>query len=229
MYNTYIKTLLGGRGFQLMHEADTGAGAGGTGGSDDAGDDKGSGAGDQTTNSLDELLKDPTFKAQYTAKLQEQLGSRLKKYEGVDLEEYNRLKKLEEDKANAELTEAQKLQKKVEAYEAKQAQYENKDREFAVKEYLIDNNLDVKLISRLIEKSGIKRSEDGESFEGIKEAVEKVAVDFPQLFPTGDDGEDDKSSNPRFKLPKQKGNPDTKKDPREAGRQRALARHGKKE
>lgn len=225
MFNTYVRSMLQGRPFQ-MHEADKGGGAGGTGGE---GGEGGSGAGDQGSdqNSLDELLKDPTFKAQYEAKLQQQLGTRLKKYDGVDPEEYKRLKLEAEEKANAELSEVDKANKKLQEYKNKETILESKERTIAIKEFAFDNGLDSKLISRLIDTSTIKK--EGESFTGIAEAVEAVKTEFPQLFPT-EDGAEDTGQGPTQtvpKIPNQKGNPPHKKNTREAGKALAAARHGK--
>lgn len=226
MFNTYVRSMLQGRPFQ-MHEADKGGGAGGTGG---AGEEGGSGADDQggtSQNSLDELLKDPTFKAEYEAKLQQQLGTRLKKYEGVDTEEYKRLKQEAEDKANAELSEVDKANKALDAYKAKESILEAKERDISIREYAIDKGLDSKLISRLIDKSTIKR--EGESFTGIDEAVEAVKTEFPQLFQSegGADEQGSGSNTTNPKIPNQKGNPPHKKNTREAGKALAAARHGK--
>lgn len=232
MYNHYVRSILGGNGFQPMFEADKGAGGGSGEGGSDKGDDKGSGAGDHS-NSLDELMKDPAFKAQYEAKLQEQLGKRLKKYDGVDPDEYKRLKDLEDKKKQDEMTEAQKLQAKIDAMEAEKLTFAEREKDIAVKEFAISNGLDPKLIARLIDKSGIKKS--GEDFEGIKEAVEAVQSEFPQLFQSeeGDDeqgqGGNQGGQGGSFTLPKQKGNKPPKKGGYDAGKARAMARHQKQQ
>lgn len=236
LFHTYVRSLYSGRA-GVMLDADKGGGAGGSnpekGEGKDKGDDKKDGkdgADDHNSPELDELLKDPVFKAKYEAKLQEQLGKRMKKFDGVDVDKYKEYLKKEEEAKDKDLTEAQRLQKQIAQYEAERSTFETKERNIAVKEYAIENGLDSKLIARLIDSSSIKRAEGGDSFTGIEEAVAKVKEEFPLLFPADDSGDDDKDTQSnRFKVPPQKGNPDKKKDPREAGRLRALARHGKQE
>ena len=230
MYNSYIKSLLGGRGFQPMFDADKGGGAG-EGGQGGEGGEGGSGGNAGGSNSLDELMKDPEFKKAYEAKLQEQLGKRLKKYDGLDPEEYKRLKEADDKKKQEEMTEAQKLQAKIDAMEAERKGFEAREIDIAVKEFAIAENLDPKLIARLIDKSGIKKA--GLEFEGIKEAVEAVQSEFPQLFQTeggnegGNQGGGQGGQGSGFKLPNQKGNNPPKKGGYDAGKARALARHKK--
>lgn len=233
MYNTYIRSILGGRGLQPMFSPDGGGsgGEGGQGGSGEGGGGEGSGGGAGGSNSLDEMMKDPEFKKAYEAKLQEQLGKRLKKYDGVDLDEYKRLKEEEDQKKQESMTEAQKLQAKIDAMEAERKSFEVREMDIAVKEFAISNSLDPKLIARLIDKSGIKKS--GESFEGIKEAVEAVQAEFPALFQSeegggeGGQGGSNSGQGGTFKLPNQKGNKPPTKGGYDAGKARAMARHKK--
>ncbi len=184
------------------------------------------GTGDPQANSLDELLKDPIFKAQYEAKFQSQLNARFKKYENVDPEEYKRLKAEEERKKQDELTETQKLELKLQAMEAERTTLVEKERDVTIKEFAIENGLDPKLISRLVDKSSIKQNESGQ-FEGIAEAVEQIKTEFPQLFQEQQEPPGGNNKPPSYKLPGQVGNPPTPKDPKEAGKARALARHNK--
>jgi hypothetical protein len=235
MYNSFIRSMISGRGFQPLLDADKGGGSGGEGGSgegDKGGEGGGTGAGG-SNNSLDELMKDPEFKKAYEAKLQEQLGKRLKKYDGIDPEEFKRLKAEEDKKKEESMTEAQKLQAKIDAMEAERKSFEVREIDIAVKEFAISESLDPKLIARLIDKSGIKKS--GENFEGIKEAVEAVQSEFPALF-QADDGDEGGGSGgasggqgSSFKLPKQKGNNPPKKGGYDAGKARAMARHKKEQ
>jgi hypothetical protein len=234
MFNTYVRSLLGGRGFQPMFEADKGGsgGSGSEGGTGGEGGEGGSGNGNPS-NSLDELLKDPEFKKAYEAKLQDQLKKRLKKFEGVDVDEYTKLKEEADKKKQSEMTEAQKLQAKIDAMEAERAVFAEREKDIAVKEFAISEGHDPKLIARLIDKSGIKKGEGG--FEGIKEAVEAVQAEFPQLFQTeGGDGSQGQGgsqggSQGGFSLPKQKGNQAPKKGGYDAGKARAEARHKKQQ
>lgn len=235
MYNSYIRNVLGGRGFQPMFSPDGGGsgGEGGQGGSGEGGEGgEGGGAGaGGSNNSLDELMKDPEFKKAYEAKLQEQLGKRLKKFDGIDVEEFKRLKAEEDKKKEETMTEAQKLQAKIDSMEAERLQFEVREKDIAVKEFAISEGLDPKLIARLIDKSAIKKS--GESFEGVKEAVEAVQSEFPALFQSdgdeGGQGGNQSGQGSGFKLPNQKGNTPPKKGGYNAGKERALARHKKEQ
>jgi hypothetical protein len=232
MYNTYVRSILGRHAHTLMHEADKGGGAGGEGGTGDDKDKSGAGGNGDDQNSLDDLLKDPVLKKAYEDKLKEQLGKRLKKFEGVDADEYKRLKEAEDKKKEDELSDVQKAQKKLDEYKAKESILESKERDIAVKEFAIDNGLDSKLISRLIDKSTIKRAEGGEGFEGIEEAIEAVKTEFPQLFQSASDDNTQGQGGTKggtFKVPNQKGNPDHKPNTYDAGKARALARHQKQQ
>ena len=234
--NLFVRSLCGqyiGRSVLLNAETGGGGGAAGDGGQgsgsgqgEPGGGQSGQGTGDPT-NSLDELMKDPAFKAAYEAKLQSHLSSRLKKFDGVDPEEYKRLKQAEEEKANAELSEADKLNKKIAALEAERTTLEAKEREIAIKEYAFAEGLDPKLISRLADKNAIKKGESGQ-FEGIAEAVEQIKTEFPQLFQAAPSGSGD-NKPPSHRVPGQNGNPPTHTDPKEAGKALAMRRHGKAE
>jgi hypothetical protein len=238
MYNLFVRSMLAGQGFQPMLDADKGGGAGGSGEGGQGGGSNEGGEGNQggngnPSNSLDDLLKDPAFKAQYEAKLKSQLGQRMKKFEGIDPEEYEKLKAEADKKAQDEMTEAQKLQAKIDAMEAEKAQFAEREKDIAVKEFAITNGLDPKLIARLIDKSGIKKS--GNDFEGIEDAVKAVQEEFPQLFQGSDEGEDqgnqgqNQNQGGRFNLPNQKGNKPPKKGGYDAGKARAEARHKKQQ
>lgn len=231
MYNTYIRSLLNGHGFNPMFSPDGGGGSGGEGGQGGSGGEGGEGGqggsgNGNPSNSLDELLKDAEFKKQYEEKLKEQLGNRMKKFENVDLDEYKRLKEEADKKKQEEMTDLEKAQAEVERLKQQTAAIEAREADLAVKEYAISNGYDPKLIARLINKSGIKKGDNGE-FEGIKEAVEAVQTEFPQLFQEGNGGEGEGGNQGGFKLPNQKGNNPPKKGGYDAGKARALARHGK--
>ncbi|QFG05415.1 scaffolding protein [Bacillus phage 031MP002] len=235
-FNTYIRTISSGRGFQPLLSADQGGG-GGEGGTDNPSDNNTggeggqSGAGDQSNSlDLDTLMKDPVFKAQYEERLKQQMSKRLKKYEGIDPEEYKALKAKEEQQAQANMTEAEKLQKELEAYKQREQQLEETQKEIAVKEFAFANGHDPKLLSRLIDTSGLTKGEDGK-YQGLSEAFEQVRAEFPQLFPSEDESnsqadETHKSGGGAYKLPKQNGNPEKKKDKYSSGKARAQARHG---
>jgi hypothetical protein len=235
--------MLGGHGFQPMYDANKGGGGagggqggeGGEGGGGEGGGEGGAGTGGSAggSNSLDELMKDPVFKAAYEAKLQEQLQKRFKKYEGIDPEEFKKLKEEADKRKQEQMTETEKLQAQIDAMKAEQEKLVVREADIAVKEYAISNNLDPKLIARLIDKSAIKKGAEG--FEGIKEAIEAVQAEFPQLFQTdgggegGGQGGNNGGQGSGFTLPNQKGNTPPKKGGYEAGKARAMARHQKQE
>ncbi|QFG05682.1 scaffolding protein [Bacillus phage 035JT001] len=233
-FNTYIRTISSGRGFQPLLSADQGGG-GGEGGTDNQtnkGEEGGQGGADDHLNSLDldALMKDPVFKAQYEERMKEQISRRLKKYEGIDPEEYKVLKAKEEQQAQANMTEAEKLQKELEAYKLREKELEDTQKEIAVKEFAFANGHDPKLLSRLIDTSGLTKGEDGK-YQGLSEAFEQVKNEFPHLFPSEDESnsqsdETHQGGGGAYKLPTQKGNPEKKKDKYSSGKARAMARHG---
>lgn len=220
-------TLLGGKGFlQTFADGDPDP----QGGEGNEGD-KGAGNGNPSTNSLEDLLKnDPDFKKQYEDKIKENLSQRMKKFEGVDLEEYKRLKAEEDKKKQENMTEAEKLKAELDSYKAKTDALEAKERDLAIKEKALTDGLDAKLIAKLIDPSSIKRAEEGDGFTGIEEAIEAVKEEFPQLFQSTEGNEpESKKMGASYKLPTQKGNPDHKTKGYDAGKARAMARHGKQE
>lgn len=216
----------------------TGAGDGGLGdgGNGDGGAGGGNGdGGGQPKYDLEELMKDPEFKAQYEAKFKTGMSQRMKKFDGVDVEKYKAWEKSEQERIDGEKTEVEKLQGQLATAQAKSAAFEVKEKAMAVKEYAIDNSLNPKLVSRLINLDNVKVNESGE-FEGIVEAIDAVKAEFPELFGTdnGSGGNGDQSNGGNngggtYQHPNQKGNPATPKDPTALGASIAAQRHGKKE
>lgn len=194
----------------------------------------GEGAG-STGNSpnLEELLKDPEFKRQYEAQLQEHLSKRLKKYDGVDVDEYRRLKEEAEKKAEAEMTEIEKAKKEAETYkqkyEQKEKEFEAKEKGIAVKEYAIEKGYKSKLVSKLIDLDKITKDVDG-NWVGIEETLTALAEEFPEIknFVEGGTGEEGKGVKYGVGS-KQKTNEAKPADKYEAGKLKALERHKKKE
>lgn len=228
MMNIFLRSLLGDYvGRTIYMDADPGGGGGQGDPPGGQGEGNQAGTGDPLPNSLEELFKkNPALKTEYEATLQTHLGKRLKKYENVDPEEYKRLKAEEERKKQEELTDTQKLELKLQAMEAERTTLAEKERDISIKEYAIDNGLDPKLISRLVDKSSIKPNDSGQ-FEGIAEAVEQIKTEFPQLFQEQQEPPGGNYKPPTYKTPGQTGNPPTPKDPKEAGKAKALARHNK--
>lgn len=207
---------------------------GGEGDDDLDGGEGGEGGNDNPSNSqvdFAELLKDPTFKAQYEAQLQKNLKQRMKKYDGVDIEEYKQLKQLQKEIEEKDLTELQKAQKRLADLEAANQEFAVKEKRIAVKEYAIDNGMNPKLVARLIDIDSIKKGEQG--WEGLEEAIESLVEEFPDLFNRDNDGEGEGSngrkSTSTYTAPRQKGNNPTKKNPYDSGKSRAMARHKKTE
>jgi hypothetical protein len=183
----FYKSLLLPLNLQLFADngSDGGDGGNGDGGNGDNGDNNGDngqdGNGTQTNSlNLDELMKDPAFKAQYQAKLQNTLNTRLKKYEGIDLEEYNRLKQAEQDKQDAELTDLQKKEREIEKLQGKIQSISDREKALAVKEFCVDKGYNAKLVSRLINLSSVKEV-DG-AYQGIDEAIQELATEFPEVI-----------------------------------------------
>src|SRR5699024_1881245 len=111
---------------------------------------------------------------------------------------------------------------------------ERKEKRAMVKEYAVDNQVNPKLLSRLINVDDIELDDDGEA-ENLDELFEELEEEFPEYFGIADD--DDEEDEPSRKKKKssfvpgsrQKGNKKKKVDPKEAGRQKAMERHKKEE
>lgn len=233
-YKTYLNSILNGRPTYML-DADKGGG-GGSGSSDDKGAGTKTQTGDEPEDklNLDELLKDPEFKKQYEAKLTDQLGKRLKKYEGIDVEKYKELTAKEQEELDKDLSETQRLQKQLDQMKAEKTAFESKERTYAIKDFVYDEGLNPKISKLVISLHGdtVKRNESGE-WTGIEEAVQSVKADFPELFPSDEGDEDetpeDKGARKTFVTPKQSGNKGTKKDLTALGKSIAQQRHGKKD
>lgn len=183
---------------------------------------------------LDELLKNPKLKAAHEAKIQKQLDRRLRKYKDVDPEEYRKLKAAADkgsDKKKADAPDddretTEKLQKA-----------ENRLKRAAVKEFAVDSGVDPVLLVRFIDLGKVELDEDGEP-ENLDELLEDLQESkYAKYFAAADEEDEEEvvvkkkktstTYNPGSK--KQKTNKQQKVDPKELGRQKALARHKKKE
>lgn len=207
--------------------------------SDDDQDDDSNSDDDDTDDDLDidELLKDKNFKKQYQKKMKEQLGKRMKKYEDVDPDEYRRLKEQagkKKDKGDGGEDDPEDLKSQLSAKEKEIQRYERMGKRAMVKEFAVDNQVNPKLLSRLINVDDIELDEDGEP-ENLDDLFEELEEEFPEYFGAADDDDEDeeddkKSSKQRFTPGrKQKTNKKKKVDPYDAGRQKALERHKKEE
>lgn len=210
---------------------------------DDADDDEGS---DDDTDDddgvpdLDELLKDKDFKKQYQKKMKEQLSKRMKKYQDVDPDEYRRLKEQADKKKDKQdqddEDELETLKNQLSEKEKRIERAERKEKRAMVKEYAVDNQVNPKLLARLINVDDIELDEDGEP-ENLDELFEELEEEFPEYLGAPNDDDEEEDDEPTKKKRKstfvpgsrQKGNRKKKVDPREAGRQRALERHKREE
>lgn len=184
---------------------------------------------------LDELLKDKKFKKQYQAKLKEQLGKRMKKYEGIDPEEYRRLKEKagKKDEDTDDDDELETLKTKLTEKEKRIERAERREKRAMVKEFAVDNQVNPKLLARLINVDDIELDEDGEP-ENLDELFEELEEEFPEYFGSADDEDEEEEPGRKKKstfVPgaRQKSNKKKKVDPYEAGRLKALERHKKEE
>lgn len=190
---------------------------------------------------LDELLKDKDFKKQYQAKLKEQLGKRMKKYEGVDPEEYRRLKeqadKKKDNKEGEEDEELETLKDELNQKEKRLLRAERREKRAIVKEFAVDNQVNPKLLARLIDVDDIELDEDGEP-ENLDELFEELEEEFPEYLGVPDEDEDEEDDEPKRKKrrgayrpgSRQKSNKKTKEqDPRALGAAKAAERHKKED
>lgn len=209
-------------------------------------DDDQSGSGnDDPTNSLTEkeleekMKNDPIFKAWYQKQFEKNFKQRTKKLRDadgnlIDPEEYQRLKKLEDDKRKANMTETEQLQEENQKLMKQIATVETKEKRLAVKEFALEKGYDAKLVARLMESElgKLKRNEDGE-FEGIAESIDELANEFPQIKATqsnndGDDNDDDQSGSSSYSAGgSQRTNPRKKSNPYNKGAELAKKRHAK--
>ncbi|MDQ0427683.1 hypothetical protein QOZ98_000508 [Planomicrobium stackebrandtii] len=198
---------------------------------DDSGDDDDA---DDDEPSLDELLKNPAFKKQYNQKLKDQLGKRMKKFDGVDPEEFKRLKAAAEKKDGKKSDEDDDPSKDVEQ-QKRLLRAERREKKAVVKEFAVDNGHNPKLLARLLDVDSIELDEDGEP-ENLDELFEELEAEFPEHFgaknEADDEEEDDKSSKQKSGYVAgrmQKGNKQKKKDPKARGLELAQRIYGNKE
>lgn len=209
-------------------------------GDNDDSDDDDDSEDDEDSLDLDELLKDPKFKKQYNKRLRKQLGKRMKKFDGIDPEEYRRLKEQAGKKKGKQGDEddddeTETLREQLQAKEKKLLRAERREKRAMVKEYAVDNQVNPKLLSRLINVDDIELDEDGEA-DNLDDLFVELEEEFPEYFGAIDDEDDDeeetsKKSRRSSYVPgaRKKGNKKKKVDPKEAGRQKALERHKKED
>ncbi|MYL44595.1 hypothetical protein GLV94_02970 [Virgibacillus halodenitrificans] len=187
---------------------------------------------------LDELLKDKKFKKQYQDKMKQQLSKRMKKYKDIDPEEYRRLKeqadKKKDKKDKDEDDELETLRNQLTEKEKRIERAERKEKRAMVKEFAVDNQVNPKLLARLINVDDIELDEDGAP-ENLDDLFEDLEEEFPEYFGASDDEDDEeektkkKSKHSYIPGSKQKRNKTKKIDPYEAGKTKAMERHKKEE
>lgn len=208
-------------------------------GDDDKGDDDDSDDDDDVPD-FEELMKNKAFRQKHKERLEVQLDKRLKKFKDVDPDEYRRLKaaadkakgnKGKDDKDDDDDTgAADQIAKKL-------LKVETREKNAAVKSFAIDKEVDPELLVRFINLKDIELDEDGEP-ENLEDLFDELlesknAKYFEQA--EADDDEDGgtkkkkKTSGSYTPGTKQKINKSKKVDPKEAGKQKAMARHKKKE
>lgn len=206
---------------------------------DDDGDDDGDDGDDDDddTPDLDELLKNPKFKAAHEAKLEKQLGRRLKKYNGIDPEEYRKLKAAADKAGEQGIADdvTEKERKTTEKLERAEMKLKNA----AVKDFAIDSGVDPVLLVKFINMKELELDDDGEAtniddlFEDLQDG--KYAKYFVAAAGDDDDEEGDTSKKKKATSrtynagnKEQKTNKRQKVDPKELGKLKALERHKKK-
>lgn len=207
--------LLGGYKF-LQEFSDKGDGGEGGNTGDDEDGDEGDGDSDEDP-SLDDLMKDPAIKAQFDSKFKELFDKRLK---GLDLKAARKALKAQQEAEQKTADDKKDQDEKTSNDEAtkKAIKFEEKAKRLAVKEYAVDNDLNPKLLARLMDLSALEVDEDGDiDPDDLEEAVEELTKEFPELFrkkaneddseDQADDEEDTSRSHKVSKTRKKSNNP----------------------
>jgi hypothetical protein len=246
MFNSYVKSIMGGHGYNPMFEADKGgsggSGDGGTNGNEGGNGDEGGGSGndDPTKNSTafdDQLKNDPAFKEWYTKKFGTDFSQRTKKLrndkgELIDADEYWKLKNAEETKKREEETETDKLIRERDEALSRVSNVERSEKRIAVKEFAIEKGYNPKLVARLMESELDKLQAKDGSFEGIESAIEALATEFPQITAQANGAADDDSTSKggTYSAGDSRRQNNTPPDNTYSkGAERAKARHGNKQ
>lgn len=243
----FLQTFAEGGADDDLDDDDDGAG-GGSDDDDDDDDDGGSGDDDitfeytrgsidqiMTANKLDfnQLLKDnPELKKAYTERFNKNMSKRLTKFDGVDVDEYNDLKKRA---GEGKLEGDAKTWK--DKHDVLQVQVKESSQSSAIQSTAIDMGLDkeqIAFVTSMIKKNNLEMDDENE-WTGIEEEIERIQEKFPRMFTTasGDDDDDQgdgkKKTGSKYNPGKKKSNGSGKEvDAKERGRQRALERHKQK-
>lgn len=189
----------GGAGNGSTGDGNNGTGDNGNGDGSGSGDGKGDGNGDGNNGSDG----NKTFtQAELNKIINDRIARERKKFEGVDVEEYKRMKKEKQDKEDAEKTDLQKEKERADKLEReKQNAIDLANKRLILAEFKVlakDNNIEyIDDAYKLADLSNVTVSEDG-SIEGLKEIVEALVTDKPFLvggISKGGTGHIDKKSN----------------------------------
>jgi hypothetical protein len=241
---SYKSFLLGGRNFLETFSADGGTGGGsgdgGTGGTEggEGGTGTEGGSSTNTSNFDDQLKNDPAFKDWYTKKFGSDFSNRTKKLRDdqgnlIDADEYWKLKAEQDKKKKEEETETERLQRERDEALSKVANVAKAEKRIAVKEHAMDQGYNPKLVARLMETELDSIKFNDGKYEGIAEAIDKLAEEFPQIKAQA--GNDDQSGGEGNKGSgtynagdsRQRQNQSTPPNKYNKGAERAKARHAK--
>lgn len=184
MFRLYASSIMNGRGFNPMYNADSGSGGdgSGTGGDDDKGEDKGSGdgTGDDGDQDKDEPIKfDEKQQAEIDRIIKQRLAKEAKKQEKAVQDAIEREKMTAEEKAEQDRIVAEK---------------KAKDREAKANERVV--NLEIKDIARemgvpskklerflkVVDREDIEVDDDGNVDRSqVETAVKALLADMPEF------------------------------------------------
>lgn len=182
---------------------------------------------------VDAVLEKPEVEERIQKRFKEQLGKRLK---GKD-KEIERLKAELEGKTEKPDDKGEKDPQKPEVPDKVRELVETSERKLkvaAVKTFAADAEIDAFLFRKFVDLKDVELDEDGDPVN-LDDILEELRDDArtAKYFAVTDDEESDEEDEPANKQyrpgTKQKMNKKKKVDPAELGRQKALARHQKKE
>lgn len=131
--------------------------------------------------SLAQMIKDnPELKKEFNTLFKDRFNKRLK---GIDLKEAKKALKLMEQKGQDDEEQDGEDHSKADEVKQKAQKLDRKLKRTAVKEYAVDNDLNPKLLARLIDLEKLDLDEDGElDPDELEEVVEELTEEFPEIF-----------------------------------------------
>jgi len=187
--------------------------------------------------SLEQMLKDnPALRKQFNSLFKDRFNKRLK---GIDLKQAKKALKMMQEKEESEEEDQEDNKTKADEIAKKAQKLDTRIKRTAVKEYAVDNDLNPKLLSRLIDLNQLDLDDEGEvDPDDLEELVDELTEEFPELFRTSrdedqdqdedEDQEDTRKARSHKVGSRKKTNNPKAKDLREAGRQKALERAKRK-